>query len=217
MPGRTRSGWIDGKRTPAFVRACLAAISCIVESNRWRNAAGDDECHVSPKPSFEANSGAASISKLLSPGIRLGYAMASEPLLSRMAAARAAIDRQGDAPLEAALAEMIRDGDLGRHARKARRVYRARRDMLAGALSGLLGDRTSFDLPAGGLAIWLQTRGVSAHYPADCAGEAGLALLSGNRFVLDGPAPQAFRLGYAALDEAQIGRAGEILARIWPN
>ena len=40
-----------------------------------------------------------SLSKLLSPGIRLGYAMAPEPLLGRMAAARAAIDRQGDAPL----------------------------------------------------------------------------------------------------------------------
>ena len=156
-----------------------------------------------------------SLSKLLSPGIRLGYAMAPEPLLGRMAAARAAIDRQGDAPLEAALAELIRDGDLGRHARKARRIYRARRDVLAAALSEHLEGRIVFDTPAGGLALWLRCEGASADAWAARAGEAGLALLPGTRFTLDGTAPQAFRLGYAALDEVQIARAVEILAQSW--
>ena len=154
-----------------------------------------------------------SLSKLLSPGIRLGYAVAPEHLLARMATARAAIDRQGDAALEAALAELIRDGELGRHARKARRVYRTRRDLLAAALSQELGTRVAFDLPAGGLALWLRSEGVSADLWAERAGRAGLALLPGTRFALDGPAPQAFRLGYAALDEAQILRAVRILAR----
>ncbi|MDK3018803.1 MocR-like pyridoxine biosynthesis transcription factor PdxR [Pseudodonghicola flavimaris] len=158
-----------------------------------------------------------SLSKLLSPGIRLGYALAPEPVLARMAAARAAIDRQGDTPLEAALAELIRDGDLGRHARKARRIYRARRDLLAEALTRRLGDRVHFDLPAGGLALWLCSRGAPAEPWAERAGRDGLALLPGTRFTLDAPAPQAFRLGYAALEEAQIARAVEILARSWPG
>jgi GntR family transcriptional regulator/MocR family aminotransferase len=158
-----------------------------------------------------------SLSKLLSPGIRLGYAMAPEPLLTRMAAARAAIDRQGDAPLEAALADLIRDGDLGRHARKARRIYRARRDVLASALSAHLGGRIFFDRPAGGLALWLHCENVSADTWAERAGAAGLALLPGTRFALDRAAPQALRLGYAALDEGQIARAVDILARSLPD
>ncbi|KFI24193.1 MocR-like pyridoxine biosynthesis transcription factor PdxR [Paenirhodobacter enshiensis] len=158
-----------------------------------------------------------SLSKLLSPGIRLGYALAPEPLLTRMAEARAAIDRQGDAPLEAALAELIRDGDLGRHARKARRVYRARRDLLAALLGEHLAGRATFDLPAGGLALWLRCEGRSAEDWAEAAGQAGLALLPGTRFALEGPAPQAFRLGFAALDEGQIARAVEILARSVPG
>lgn len=158
-----------------------------------------------------------SLAKLLSPGIRIGYAMAPEPLLSRMAAARAAIDRQGDAPLEAALAELIRDGDLGRHARKARRVYRARRDLLAEMVSAHLGDRISFDLPAGGLALWLRCEGVSAEVWAKRAEQAGLALLPGTRFAFDRLETQAFRLGYAALEEGQIVRAVTILAQSWPG
>lgn len=158
-----------------------------------------------------------SLSELLSPGIRLGYAMAPEPLLSHMATARAAIDRQGDAPLEAALADMIRNGDLGRHARKARRIYRTRRDVLASALSNHLGEQIIFDSPAGGLALWLQCQNVSAESWAERAEAAGLALLPGTRFALKCPAPQAFRLGYAALDEAEIVRAVEILAQSWPG
>ncbi|PTW40280.1 aminotransferase class I/II-fold pyridoxal phosphate-dependent enzyme [Rhodovulum kholense] len=152
-----------------------------------------------------------SLAKLLSPGIRLGYALAPEPLLRRMAEARAAIDRQGDAPLKAALAEMIRDGDLGRHARKARR------DLLAALLGEHLAGRATFDLPAGGLALWLRYEGASAEAWAKAAGQAGLALLPGTRFALEGPQPQAFRLGYAALDEGQIARAVEILARSVPG
>ncbi|MGV0816339.1 MocR-like pyridoxine biosynthesis transcription factor PdxR [Martelella sp. AMO21009] len=158
-----------------------------------------------------------SLSKLLSPGIRLGYAMAPEPLLSGMAAARAAIDRQGDAPLEAALADLIRDGDLGRHARKARRIYRARRDVLAAALREHLGERIAFETPAGGLALWLGCGEVSADVWAMRAGKAGLALLPATRFTLNRAAPQALRLGYAALDEAEIVHAVEILARSLPD
>jgi GntR family transcriptional regulator/MocR family aminotransferase len=158
-----------------------------------------------------------SLSKLLSPGIRLGYAMAPEPLLNAMAAARAAIDRQGDAPLEAALADLIGDGDLRRHARKARRVYRARRDVLAAALREHLGERVAFETPAGGLALWLRCEGVAVETWAARAGEAGLALLPGSGFALERPVPSAFRLGYAALDEARILRAVEILARSWPG
>nr|WP_272214361.1 PLP-dependent aminotransferase family protein [Marinicella sp. W31]MDC2879962.1 PLP-dependent aminotransferase family protein [Marinicella sp. W31] len=158
-----------------------------------------------------------SLSKLLSPGIRLGYATAPEPLFTRMATARAAIDRQGDAPLEAALADLIRDGDLGRHARKARRIYRARRDVLASALSAHLDGRIDFDSPAGGLALWLRSKNVSAETWAERAEAAGLALLPGTRFTLERPAQQALRLGYAALNEAQIVRAVEILAQSWPG
>ena len=156
-----------------------------------------------------------SLSKLLSPGIRLGYAIAPEPLLSRMATARAAIDRQGDAPLEVALADMIRNGDLGRHARKARRIYRTRRDVLVAALSEHLGERIVFDSPAGGLALWLLCQNVSAESWAERSEVAGLALLPGTRFTLKRAAPQSLRLGYAALDEAQIVRAVEILAQSW--
>lgn len=159
-----------------------------------------------------------SLSKLLAPGVRVGYAVAGPALLGRMAERREAIDRQGDLPLEQALAEMIEDGTLRRHARKARRVYQARRDHFGAALARTFGDAVSFSLPAGGLAVWLRLAGgVSAREWAGNAAALGLSVMPGARFSLDpASAPEAFRLGFATLDEAELTRAMRLLVQAKP-
>jgi GntR family transcriptional regulator/MocR family aminotransferase len=156
-----------------------------------------------------------SLSKLLAPGIRIGYAVAKPAILRRMASQREAIDRQGDLPLEQALADLIDDGTLRRHARKARRIYQARRDRLAEELTREFGQAVSFTLPAGGLALWLRLDpAVSAEAWAERAAAAGLMVMPGVHFTLDAArAPEAFRIGYASLDEASLRRAVDQLAR----
>ncbi|NIJ58675.1 GntR family transcriptional regulator/MocR family aminotransferase [Pseudochelatococcus lubricantis] len=159
-----------------------------------------------------------SLSKLIAPGIRIGYAVAPAALLRRMADRREAIDRQGDVPLEQALAGIIADGTLARHARKARRIYHARRDSLAALLTERLGGSAAFTLPAGGLAIWLRLR-QNAETPAAeswaaNAARLGLSVLPGVRFALDvARPPEAFRLGFAGLDEAELARAVELFVK----
>ncbi len=159
-----------------------------------------------------------SFSKLLAPAVRLGYVTARPDILVRMAHRREAIDRQGDLPLEQALASLIEDGVLRRHARKARRIYQARRDFLAGKLLDRLDGDVTFDMPAGGLAIWLRLRdGLSAETWAANAGRAGLAITPGVRFALDAAkAPEAFRIGYASLDDDELHRLADLLARTRP-
>jgi GntR family transcriptional regulator/MocR family aminotransferase len=160
-----------------------------------------------------------SLSKLLAPAVRLGYVVAPPEVLRRMTDRREAIDRQGDLPLEQALASLIADGDLRRHTRKARRVYAGRRDLLAAEISRTLGEAVTFDLPAGGLAIWLRLRaGLSAETWAANAARSGLSIMPALRFALDGAhAPEAFRIGYANLDESELKRAISLLAQTRPN
>lgn len=160
-----------------------------------------------------------SLSKLLAPAVRVGYVTARPDLLARMAYRREAIDRQGDLPLEHALASLIEDGTLRRHARKARRIYQSRRDHLAGELIDRLGQDVMFDLPAGGLAIWLKVRaGLSAETWAANAHRSGMAVASGVQFTLDAAsAPEAFRIGYASLDEKELTRLVGLLARTRPR
>lgn len=160
-----------------------------------------------------------SLSKLLAPAVRQGYVVAQAGLLTRMADRREAIDRQGDVPLEKAFATLIEDGDLRRHARKARRLYETRRDFLAGEIDRQLGGDVAFDLPAGGLAIWLRLRaGLSAETWAANASRVGLAITPGLRFALDAAnAPEAFRMGYASHDEKDLKRVVDLLARTRPG
>jgi GntR family transcriptional regulator/MocR family aminotransferase len=159
-----------------------------------------------------------SLSKLIAPGIRVGYALAPPAILRAMADRREAIDRQGDLPLEHALGEIIADGTLRRHTRKTRRIYHTRRNHLAELLKARLSDHAEFSLPAGGLAIWLRLApGLSAESWASNAGSLGLSLLPGARFTLDtSHPPEAFRLGFATHDETGLEQAVELLVRSMP-
>lgn len=160
-----------------------------------------------------------SLSKLMAPALRLGYAIASPTTLERMAQIREAIDRQGDFPLEQAFAWLIAEGDVRRHARKARRVYLARRDLFVDLLGKHLPDDVEFDVPAGGLAIWLKIReGLSAQRWSDNALKAGLGISPGARFTLDPTRPpEALRVGFASLDEHELEQAVQLLAASRPT
>lgn len=160
-----------------------------------------------------------SLSKLLAPGIRVGYAVAPPKILMQMADRREALDRQGDVPLEHALAELLVDGTIRRHARKARRVYQERRDAMAALLTEKFSDCSDFILPAGGLAIWLKLNdGLSAETWSANADKLGLSTLPGIRFGLDtARPPEAFRLGFAGLEPREMRRAITLLAESRPD
>jgi GntR family transcriptional regulator / MocR family aminotransferase len=132
---------------------------------------------------------------------------------------REAIDRQGDVPLENALAQLLADGDLRRHAAKARRIYAERRDALAAELTAKLPTQLSFSLPAGGLAIWAWAEsGIDAETWATEAARRGLNVSAGVRFAFEpSRAESAFRIGFAHLDESEMQRAVGILVRSAPT
>ncbi|MGX1746018.1 MULTISPECIES: MocR-like pyridoxine biosynthesis transcription factor PdxR [unclassified Brevundimonas] len=163
-----------------------------------------------------------SVSKLLSPVVRIGYATGAPDLIQAMTARREAIDRQGDLPLERALARLIDDGDLGRHARKARKIYEQRRDLLCTEIAARLDDAVAFDRPAGGLALWLRVNpDIDAAAWAAEAERSGLILTHGRQLQLEpGPkgcaAANAFRIGFASLDGTELVRAVDRLKAAQP-
>ena len=77
------------------------------------------------------------LSKVLAPGLRLGFLIVPDELVDAASAVRSALDRQVSLPLRATVAEFIGNGHLGQHIRKLRLVYAERRAALLEALESI--------------------------------------------------------------------------------
>ena len=97
-----------------------------------------------------------SFGKSLAPGFRTGFIVAPENLMAEMRKYLGIIDRQGDILMERALGEMIEEGEINRYLKKSLKVYQERRDYLAVLLKQNLENLITFQIPSGGLAIWLE-------------------------------------------------------------
>lgn len=145
------------------------------------------------------------LSKILAPGIRIGYIVAPRPLLEHLATLRMYLDRHGDRAVQLAVAHLLDQGILQRHVRRARRIYHARRDVLAAELQRSLGDTLSFSLPTGGMAIWANVRrGVDCEAWVAEAFSRKVVIHPARRFALDGKPRPSVRLGFAALTESEL-------------
>lgn len=155
--------------------------------------------------------------KSLAPGLRLAFVVAPRAVLERMTAERALVDRQGDAILECAVAELLEDGELQRHVRRMRRVYHHRRDAFCAVMERELGHVLSYQRPLGGLQLWADVApDVNIEGWHARARERGVLFQIGRQFTLDGSAVQSVRLGYAYLDEKESATALRRLAECLP-
>lgn len=182
----------------------------------------DHEFHYDGRPALPIASADArgsviyvgTLSKILAPGLRLGFLVAPEAVAARVAELRTVVDRQGDHAVERAVADLLEDGEIQRHSRRMRRVYHARRDAMVKAATRHLGDVLSFRVPQGGLAIWARvSRSIDVEAWAERAERQGVLLQTGRRFTFDGRAHPSLRLGYAPVDEDEIEAAVRKLAQ----
>jgi GntR family transcriptional regulator/MocR family aminotransferase len=149
----------------------------------------------------------------LAPALRVGFLVAPAPMIERLARERFLIDRQGDLPLEIALSELIEEDELGRHARKMRRIYQARRDAIADLLRRDLGDVVSFRIPTGGMALWAEVDpAVDVDRWAARALEKGVSFQPGSMFTLARRKMHAARFGFASANETELALATKALS-----
>ena len=159
----------------------------------------------------------ASLSRLVAPGVRLGFLVVPPALASHLARMRKDQGTQGDQIAEWAFADLIRDGELARHLRRVRRIYEARRDFACAELRRELGAHLAFQVPDGGMALWLRTRdGMDLAAWVQRARGRGLLLKPPGHFYLGDPAP-ATRLGFAQVEEAALAEAVQRLKQALPE
>jgi len=156
------------------------------------------------------------LSKVLAPGLRLGFIAAPAAMASALARRRSIMDYQGNQAFERAVAELMEDGLLQRHVRRMRRVYEERRDLLAHELERRLGSRLTFERPTGGMSLWAKAGDVPLpSWAASCL-ERGVAFHWGAAFDFRQRPIPFLRLGFAALDPSELKEAVRRMAAALP-
>ncbi len=150
----------------------------------------------------------STFSKLLFPGMRLGFLVAPRAVVRQFALARQTADLHANTLGQWVLERFVREGRMAVHVRTVREAYRGRRDAMDAALREAAAPGLTWQRPQGGFYFWCRLpRGVSAPGLLARAAAAGVTYLPGRPCFADEPPAEYMRLNFSHPDEAAI-RAG---------
>ena len=206
-----------GRRAELAAAAANAGVP-IVEDNPY----GDLWYDVAPPAPIathwrEGTIYLGSFSKVLAPGLRLGYVIAPDAVYAKLVQAKQAADLHTPGFNQRIVHEVVRSGFLDAHVPTIRSRYRVQRDAMQAALVAHLPTSGPFEcrwqMPGGGMFFWLEL-------PADVDSEAllvkavgrGVAFVPGAPFFAGAVRANTLRLSFVTVDAATIERGIAALA-----
>ena len=150
-----------------------------------------------------------SMSKVLSPGLRVGWMIAPAELLARATMCKQFSDAHTSTFAQATAAQYLLAGRMPATLDKVRAVYAKRAQTMGDALRRELGDAIEFVQPQGGLFVWARLTGAGGKVNdgnvfAKRAIEQGVAFVPGTPFFCAHPDHATFRLSFATVGEDKI-------------
>lgn len=210
--GRTMS---EARR--AAVSAAAAAVNLpIIEDNPYGDLWFDE---APPLPLTARNPEGCiylgSFSKVLAPGLRLGFLVAPKAIYPKLLQAKQAVDLHTPIFTQRMVVEVMKDGFLARHVPTIRALYKRQRDAMAAALTReMKGLDVTFNAPIGGMFMWARLpEGIDTVKLLPKAVERGVAFVPGAPFYADGQGdPRTLRLSFVTASVDEIDTAIAALA-----
>ena len=157
-----------------------------------------------------------SFSKVLSPGLRLGWLIAAPALLEKYASAKECADLQTSTLSQMVADTYLEDNDLDADIRRVSALYKKRRDLMLSCLGESLPAGASCTHPQGGLFLWVtlpERIDTTALLPA--VTERGVAYLPGASFFAGQDVHCCLRMNFSNAAEGQIVRGVDAMCRVF--
>ncbi|OIQ69941.1 2-aminoadipate transaminase [mine drainage metagenome] len=159
-----------------------------------------------------------SFSKILSPGLRLGFMVAPKAVYPKLLQAKQAADLHSSGFGQRLIAEVMKDGFLTRHVPLIRALYKSQRDAMLEALErempvGDTDTTLTWNTPAGGMFIWARLpKGMSATDLLPFAVDKGVAFVPGAPFYASHADDRTLRLSFVTPSVEEIHRGIKALS-----
>jgi DNA-binding transcriptional MocR family regulator len=225
--GNPSGAMLSLERRKRVLELAVQYQTLIVEDDPY----GDLYFNAAPPPSLLALSAGVpgsrellahcgSLSKVLSPGLRVGWMIAPDELLGKATMCKQFSDAHTSTFAQATAAQYLKAGRMPATLANVRKVYAERALAMGNALRRELGDAIEFVQPQGGLFVWARLTGAGGKVAiggelAKRGIEKGVAFVPGAPFYANNPDLSTLRLSFATADLAKIeegvGRLGQAI------
>lgn len=210
-----------GRFMPADRRQALAAVAKehglpVLEDNPYGELWFDDAPPAAISSYLpEQSIYISSFSKILSPGLRLGYMVVPENILDEVLYVKMSSDLHTPSLTQRIAYETIKDGFLDEHIPSIRQFYKEKRDLMLAALEReMQGLDAHWTRPAGGMFLWLKLpESIDTLAMLPKATARRMAYVPGEAFYADGSKKNYLRLSYVTATPEQIDQAIAALAQ----
>jgi len=156
-----------------------------------------------------------SFSKVVTPGLRLGWICAATDVMEKIVVAKQSSDLHSNYLSQRAVYQYLIDNDLDEHILKIRKVYKKQRDLMVSMIEKHFPQEIKCTKPEGGMFLWVTLpEKVSSSYLFKLAAEENVAFVPGRPFYVDGGGDNTLRLNFSNSDEEKIEEGIKRLAKV---
>lgn len=156
-----------------------------------------------------------SFSKVLAPGLRLGYIVAPAPIISKLVQIKQATDLHTSTLTQMAVYETVKDGFLSQHLPAVRDIYREQCGYMLDAMQSHFPATVTWTRPEGGMFIWVTLPPhIDAQELLARAIQKNVAFVPGAPFFADDARHNTMRLSFVTVPEARIREGIAVLGRL---
>ena len=156
-----------------------------------------------------------SFSKVVTPGLRLGWICAAPDVMERIVVAKQSSDLHSNYLSQRAVYQYLIDNDLDEHILNIRKVYKKQRDLMVSMIEEHFPEEIKCTKPEGGMFLWVTLpEGLSSLHLFKLATKENVAFVPGRAFYVDGGGDNTLRLNFSNSDEEKIEDGIKRLAKV---